>query len=73
MRNEEKNRRPYAYIWYCYVKSNSDKNDKTLVDIGSGAGFPGIVLAIILKDRKISLKIKLIEKSQKKVKFLKKI
>ena len=48
-----------------------DKNDKTLVDIGSGAGFPGLVLAIVLKDRKISLKIKLIEKSPKKVKFLK--
>ena len=48
-----------------------DKNDKTLVDIGSGAGFPGLVLAIALKDRKIPLKIKLIEKSPKKVKFLK--
>jgi 16S rRNA (guanine527-N7)-methyltransferase len=48
-----------------------DKNDKTLVDLGSGAGFPGLVLAIALKDRKIPLKIKLIEKSSKKVKFLK--
>ena len=48
-----------------------DKNDKALVDIGSGAGFPGLVLAITLKDRKIPLKIKLIEKSPKKVKFLK--
>ena len=48
-----------------------DENDKTLVDIGSGAGFPGLVLAMVLKDRKISLKIKLIEKSPKKVKFLK--
>ena len=48
-----------------------DKNNKTLVDLGSGAGFPGLVLAIALKDRKIPLKIKLIEKSPKKVKFLK--
>ena len=47
-----------------------DKNDKTLVDIGSGAGFPGLVLAIMLKDKKVPLKIKLIEKSPKKVKFL---
>ena len=47
-----------------------DKNNKTLVDLGSGAGFPGLVLAITLKDRKIPLKIKLIEKSPKKVKFL---
>ena len=50
-----------------------DKNSKTLVDLGSGAGFPGIVLAIALKDRKIPMKIKLIEKSPKKIKFLKNI
>jgi len=50
-----------------------DKNNKTLVDIGSGAGFPGLVLAIILKDRKIPLKIKLIEKSSKKTKFLRRV
>mgnify|MGYP000223982271 FL=1 len=36
-----------------------DKNDKCLVDLGSGAGFPGLVLAIACKDRKIPLKIKL--------------
>ena len=48
-----------------------DKNNKTLIDIGSGAGFPGLVLAITLKDRKIPLKVKLIEKSPKKTKFLK--
>ena len=47
-----------------------DKNDKALVDLGSGAGFPGVVLSIILKERKIPVKIKLIEKSPKKVKFL---
>ena len=50
-----------------------DKKNKSLIDIGSGAGFPGLVLAIIAKDRKISLKVKLIEKSPKKVKFLEKI
>ena len=47
-----------------------DKNDKTLIDLGSGAGFPGIVVALVAKDRKIAIKIKLIEKSPKKVKFL---
>ena len=47
-----------------------DKNNKTLVDLGSGAGFPGLVLAIVSKVRKIPLKVKLIEKSPKKVKFL---
>ena len=50
-----------------------NKNDKCLVDLGSGAGFPGLVLAIACKDRKIPLKIKLIEKSSKKVKFLKNV
>ena len=34
-----------------------DKNDNGLVDLGSGAGFPGLVIALALKDRKISLKI----------------
>ena len=50
-----------------------DKNDNSLVDLGSGAGFPGLVIAIASKDKKIPLKIKLIEKSSKKVKFLKEI
>ena len=49
------------------------KNDKSLIDIGSGAGFPGLVLAITSKDRKIPIKIKLIEKSPKKANFLKTI
>jgi len=47
-----------------------DKNDKSLVDLGSGAGFPGLILSIVAKDRKIPIKIKLIEKSPKKSKFL---
>jgi len=50
-----------------------DKNEKTLIDLGSGAGFPGLVLSILSKDRKIPLKVKLIEKSSKKAKFLKKL
>ena len=50
-----------------------EKNDKVLVDLGSGAGLPGLVLAIAGKDRKIPLKVKLIEKSSRKIKFLKEI
>ena len=50
-----------------------DKNDKSLIDVGSGAGFPGLVIALALKDRKIPLKVKLIEKSPKKIKFLKEL
>jgi len=48
-----------------------NKNDKSLIDIGSGAGFPGLVLAILAKDRKIPIQINLIEKSPKKTNFLK--
>ena len=47
-----------------------DINDKMITDIGSGAGFPGIVLAIAAEERKIPLKVNLFEKSKKKTKFL---
>ena len=50
-----------------------DENHKGLVDLGSGAGFPGLVIAILAKDRKIPLNVKLIEKSPKKAFFLKEI
>jgi len=50
-----------------------DKNTKNLIDLGSGAGFPGLIIAILAKDRKISLKVKLIEKSPKKASFLREI
>ena len=50
-----------------------DKNEKDLIDLGSGAGFPGLITAILAKDRNISLNVKLIEKSTKKVIFLKEI
>ena len=50
-----------------------DKNDKSLIDIGSGAGFPGVILALMAKDRKIPIKIKLVDKSQKKINFLKEL
>jgi len=64
------------YIWHRHFLDSLqvidfiDKNQKTLVDIGSGAGFPGLVLSIIFKERKIPLKIKLIEKSKRKINFL---
>ena len=50
-----------------------DKNETDLVDLGSGAGFPGLITAILAKDRKIPLKVKLIEKSPRKASFLREI
>ena len=49
------------------------KNEKDLIDLGSGAGFPGLITAILAKDRNIPLNVKLIEKSPRKVFFLKEI
>ena len=42
---------------------------KTIVDLGSGAGFPGLVIAIMLADRP-GLKVHLVESIQKKCRFL---
>ena len=47
-----------------------DINSKICTDIGTGAGLPGIVLAIILRERNIGMKINLYEKSYHKGRFL---
>lgn len=43
---------------------------KTLLDFGSGAGFPGMVLAIMAADRTPYLNVKLIESTGKKTLYL---
>jgi len=48
-----------------------DINSKTCTDLGSGAGLPGIALAILLSERNVDIKMNLYEKSYKKSKFLK--
>ena len=51
-----------------------DKNDiKVCTDLGSGAGLPGIVLAILMKSKKPQFKVILYEKSFHKSNFLKEI
>ena len=50
-----------------------EENDKRIMDLGSGAGFPGIVVALGIKEKRIPLKINLLEKSRKKTVFLKKV
>ncbi len=48
-----------------------DINSKTCTDLGSGAGLPGIIMAVLLRDRKMNIKINLYEKSYRKSIFLK--
>ena len=47
-----------------------DKNDNNILDIGSGAGFPGIIMELIKKDLNLDFKIELSEKSIKKCTYL---
>ena len=49
-----------------------DKTDKVILDIGTGAGLPGIILDIIKNDYDLSFSTHLVEKSPKKSEFLKK-
>ena len=50
-----------------------DFNSNTTTDLGSGAGMPGIVVAIILKNMKNSMNVHLYEKSYHKSRFLKEV
>ena len=50
-----------------------DLNSNTTTDLGSGAGMPGIIVAIMLKNLKKDMKIHLYEKSHHKSVFLKDI
>jgi 16S rRNA (guanine527-N7)-methyltransferase len=45
-----------------------DKSE--IIDLGSGAGFPGVLLKILMDDKKIAGDVTLIDKSPKKCKFL---
>ena len=48
-----------------------DLNRNTTCDLGSGGGIPGLIIAILMKKLKNSMKIKLYEKSYHKCVFLK--
>jgi len=50
-----------------------DLNQDNVTDIGSGGGLPGIVISIMIKNLKKSIKVNLYEKSHHKSLFLKKV
>ena len=50
-----------------------DKNSMICVDLGTGAGFPGIVLSILFRERQYPIRVDLYEKSPKKCLFLSKV
>ena len=50
-----------------------DLNSSIITDIGSGGGMPGIVIAIMIKNLKKSVKMNLYEKSHHKSSFLRKV
>tara|TARA_B100001109_G_C18788907_1_gene439120 strand:+ start:39 stop:683 length:645 start_codon:yes stop_codon:yes gene_type:complete len=50
-----------------------DLNTNTTSDLGSGGGMPGLIIAILMKKIKKSMKIKLYEKSYHKSVFLKEV
>ena len=56
----------HFYDSITFIKSIDLNNYKTLIDIGTGAGFPGMVLKILYPN----LEVTLLDSNNKKIKFL---
>ena len=72
-KNSEKN------IWHRHILDSAQlinhidyKNFKSLSDLGTGAGFPGIILSIFYNDI-LTFHVKLYEKSKVKISFIKSV
>ena len=50
-----------------------DFNNNTTTDLGTGGGFPGVIVAIMLKNMKKKIKVQLYEKSHHKSFFLREV
>ena len=50
-----------------------NKNSSVCADLGTGAGFPGIILSILFRERKYPIRVDLYEKSPKKCQFLSRV
>ncbi len=59
----------HFYDSLCIVRTISDLKNQRMIDIGTGAGFPGIPLKIVFPE----LKIVLLDSLNKRVKFLEKV
>lgn len=66
IKNKEEIYLKHFYDSLTLVKAIDLKNEKTLLDIGSGAGFPGMVLKIFFPN----LHVYLVDSNNKKTKFL---
>lgn len=68
--------RSLADVWQRHIADSAqlfeyiDKENAIVYDFGSGAGFPGMVLAVLAAESKLHLKLKLIESTTKKTVFL---
>ena len=70
-KNSEKIAIDRHYVDCAQIAKYLDQEDKKILDIGSGAGLPGIILDIIKKDHNLEFSTHLVEKSPKKADFLK--
>ncbi len=52
------------------ILAHSPSNTQIWTDIGSGGGFPGIIVAIVLAERSPNCKVTMIESDQRKATFL---
>jgi len=65
-----------SQVWQRHILDSAQifphipQDTKLLTDIGSGAGFPGLVLAVLAKEKIPDLSITLVESDQRKCAFL---
>ena len=62
-----------AQIWPLLKRHIAGRPSPVLVDLGSGAGFPGLVLAIMASGAAVPLAVHLVESDQRKAAFLQEV
>ncbi len=53
------------------ISDNFSNKVVSICDVGSGAGFPGVVMAILNIEKKLNIKMVCIDSNSKKIEFLK--